>query len=177
MDLVSVIRPEFVKLILDQFPIEVEGIHGILHWARVLHNGRHICKYTSARQDVVEYFALLHDSRRFSNGGDYLHGPRAARFAASIREEWISLDDEGFRLLQQAVHGHTRGGCGADISVQACWDSDRLDLGRVGIQPIPRRLCTPPAREEATIRMATERAARGWVAEDILAEWGVKWPR
>jgi uncharacterized protein len=165
-----------VQMILDQFPIEVDGIHGVLHWARVLFNGRQICDATPARRDVIEYFALLHDSRRFSNGGDYLHGPRAARFAAAIREEWIALDDEGFRLLQQAIHGHTRGGCGADITVQACWDSDRLDLGRAGIQPVAQRLCTLPAREEDTIQKATERAITNWVAKDILAEWGVRWP-
>jgi uncharacterized protein len=172
----QIIGPDLVKLILDQLPIEVDGIHGVLHWARVLTNGRYLCQHTSARQDVVEYFSLLHDSRRFSNGGDFLHGPRAARFAASLRDPWISLDDAGFKLLQTAIHGHTQGGCGADITVQACWDSDRLDLGRAGITPVPHRLCTLPAREPAAIELATQRAVRNWVAVDVLAEWGIDWP-
>ena len=74
--LVQFIQREFVQMILDQLPINADGIHGVLHWARVLHNGRYICQHTKARRDVVEYFALLHDSRRFSNGGDFFHGPR-----------------------------------------------------------------------------------------------------
>ena len=100
----------------------------------------------------------------------------AAQFASEIRDRWIPLDDEGFQLLHRAIQGHTRGGCGAEISVQACWDSDRLDLGRAGIIPIARKLCTPPAREPEIIQMATDRAISNWVAKDILAEWGVDWP-
>ena len=33
-------------------------------------------------------------------------------------------------------------------------DADRLDLGRVGIQPHPKRLCTPHARRSDTIKAA-----------------------
>ncbi len=100
--------------------------------------------------------------------------PRNSR--TEIRDRWISLDDEGFQLLHRAIQGHTKGGCGAEITVQACWDSDRLDLGRAGIIPIPGKLCTSPAREPEVIQLSTDRAIRNWVAKDILAEWGVGWP-
>jgi hypothetical protein len=34
-----------------------------------------------------------------------------------------------------------------DITVQTCWDADRLDLPRVGIQPLPQFLCTEAAKK------------------------------
>jgi uncharacterized protein len=43
-------------------------------------------------------------------------------------------------------------------AIRACWDADRLDLGRVGIEPHPELLCTPLARERHTIREASRMA-------------------
>ena len=34
----------------------------------------------------------------------------------------------------------------ADITIQTCWDSDRLDLGRVGMMPEPRSSARLPPR-------------------------------
>ncbi len=45
-----------------------------------------------------------------------------------------------------------------NITVQACFDSDRLDLGRVGHYPDPNRLCTPLAKELETIEWAYHRS-------------------
>ena len=165
----------FVQFILDQFPMKPQGIHGIFHWARVYENGRRLAAETGARLDVIEYFALLHDSRRKNDWGDHKHGPRAAAFITGLREQWIDLDDVGFSSLVQAVKGHTNGSCDADVTVQTCWDADRLDLKRVGISPIPSRLCTPPAREPATIQWASERASHHWIAEATLEAWGINW--
>jgi uncharacterized protein len=165
----------FVKFILAQFPMKPQGIHGVFHWARVFENGRCLAKETNARLDVVEHFALLHDSRRLNDWGDHNHGPRAADFIASIREQWIDLDEEGYTWLVQAVKGHTNGSCEADVTVQTCWDGDRLDLKRVGISPIPSRLCTPPAREPDIIHWASERASHHWIEEATLEAWGIDW--
>jgi uncharacterized protein len=169
------INPAFVNLIINQFPVEITGIHGVLHWARVLENGRLVARYTAARVDVIEYFALLHDSRRFSNSGDRMHGPRAANFASSLRAKWIPLDDDGFALLQHAIRHHAEGGCYNDETVQACWDADRLDLARAYIEPKPHLLCTLPGRETSTISWANERSRSNFIAENVLAEWGVDW--
>lgn len=38
------------------------------------------------------------------------------------------------------------------------WDADRLDLGRVGIRPNARYLCTEPAKDPAFITWAYERS-------------------
>lgn len=50
--------------------------------------------------------------------------------------------------------GHTD----ADITVQTCWDADRLDLGRVGINPAPEKLCTIAARDPEIMEWAYERS-------------------
>jgi hypothetical protein len=57
----------------------------------------------------------------------------------------ISREEED--MLAYACRHHSGGMIDADITVQACWDADRLDLGRVGIIPDPARLCTGAARE------------------------------
>ncbi|MBT5083254.1 MAG: hypothetical protein HOM62_22025 [Rhodospirillaceae bacterium] len=48
----------------------------------------------------------------------------------------------------------------ADITVQTCWDADRLDLGRAGIVPDPRYLCTDAAKEPRMIEWAHNRATK-----------------
>ena len=41
-----------------------------------------------------------------------------------------------------------------DATVLTCWDADRLDLGRVGIRPDPKYLCTPAARDPEMLASA-----------------------
>ncbi|MFM7531655.1 MAG: hypothetical protein ACKO5J_04035, partial [Rubrivivax sp.] len=55
---------------------------------------------------------------------------------------------------------HSSGLTEADVTVQTCWDADRLDLGRVGIRPSPRYLCTPAARQPETIARAYAASTR-----------------
>lgn len=66
----------------------------------------------------------------------------------------FSLDRTGLELLVEACHGHTHGDFHDDVTVQTCWDSDRLDLGRVGIVPDPGRLGTAAARRPEVIAWA-----------------------
>jgi uncharacterized protein len=42
---------------------------------------------------------------------------------------------------------HSKGLMDADVTVQTCWDADRLDLIRLDIQPEAERLCTDAARQ------------------------------
>lgn len=170
-------KPELVQLILSQLPVKPSGIHGVLHWARVLFNARELAELTGARQDVIEYFALLHDARRFNEWGDHQHGPRAAALAQQLRPHWIGLDDAGFALLVDALKDHTGGESAQDITVGVCWDADRLDLMRVGIRPRPELLITPQAREEDRIVTASKRAAEQWAPVAILTEWGLGYRR
>ena len=61
-------------------------------------------------------------------------------------------------LLIEACKYHSDGLIDADITVQTCWDSDRLDLGRVGIKPSSDRLCTEVARRSDVIEKAYKRS-------------------
>jgi uncharacterized protein len=47
-----------------------------------------------------------------------------------------------------------------NITVQTCWDADRLDLGRVGTTPDPRYLCTAAAKQSDIIEWALRRSQR-----------------
>jgi len=124
-----------VHRILEDYSLPRHGIHGVGHWARVLENGLRLARETKANIEVVQLFAVFHDSCRVSEGYDLGHGQRGADFALTLREKWLALSDEEFTLLYDACAGHADGDTEADITVQTCWDADRLDLGRVGICP------------------------------------------
>ena len=159
-----------IKTILSSYPLEISGVHGPAHWARVLENGTHLAGLTGADLEVVQLFAILHDSCRTGEGEDFDHGPAAADFARTLRGTHIHLDDDPFELLFEACANHTNGETEADITIQTCWDSDRLDLGRVWITPEPGKLCTGPARDPKLIAWATKRAKSNY-RPAILDEW------
>jgi uncharacterized protein len=75
-----------------------------------------------------------------------------------LRGTCIHLSDEEFALLFEAVRDHETGRTRGDITAMTCWDADRLDLGRVGIRPDPRYLCTELAKEKSTILWAYKRS-------------------
>jgi uncharacterized protein len=157
----SLITKDLISALRGQFRLDWEGIHGAPHWERVRANGLRLAAQTGANSRVVEYFAFLHDTQRFNDGSDPGHGGRAADFAATIMGRHVLLTDPELALLQEACRGHSDGLMEADITVMTCWDADRLDLGRVGITPDPDRLCTPAARDPATLDWAFERSLRG----------------
>jgi len=149
-----VVPNDLLSLLRKEFPLAWDGIHGISHWTRVRDNGLRLAKLTGASFAVVELFAFIHDSQRVNDGRDPDHGKRAAEFAATLRGSLITLSDQDFALLLYACKHHTRGLTQAHVTVQTCWDADRLDLGRVGIVPEAERLCTPAAQDPAIIEWA-----------------------
>lgn len=144
----------------EHFVLDWRGIHGAPHWARVRVNGLHIAARNGANTRVVELFAFLHDVRREHDGSDFGHGSRSAALAHELNGRFFSLTDSELELLDWACRDHSAGELDADVTVQTCWDADRLDLGRVGIRPDPARLCTPAARDH--IEVAYARSLRGW---------------
>ena len=154
----KILSPALLVILRDQFLLDWGGIHGAPHWARVRANGLKLANLNGSRTDVIELFAFLHDSRREHDGPDPDHGPRAAAFATTIRSGFIPIDDAGFDLLVYAMTLHSNGLVEAPITVQTCWDADRLDLGRVGRRPDPARLCTKHARDPAIIEWAYKRS-------------------
>jgi len=146
-----------MQRILRQFRLDPMGIHGAAHWARVMHHGLYIARSNGADPLVVRLFAVLHDSQRISEGRDPDHGRRASDYVAQLHEERVlDLDASQLRWLRLACEGHSRGDTEAEPTVAACWDADRLDLGRVDAWPNPRYLCTDVAMDPEYIRFAYE---------------------
>jgi uncharacterized protein len=141
--------PRLWKRVADQFPCGEWSFHGPTHWRRVERNGLLLASRTQANVDVVRLFAVFHDSRRENEGSDDGHGARGAEHARSLRGIAYELDDEQFELLHYACVWHTDGTSHEDATIATCWDADRLDLGRVGVRPDPKRMCTAFGREIA----------------------------
>jgi uncharacterized protein len=167
----AMISKELIETILRQYLLSPKGIHGLSHWARVLENGISLAQQTGARIAVVELFAVFHDARRLNDGWDREHGHRGAELAAQFRGTHLHLSDSDFDLLYQACRDHALGSTAADITVQTCWDSDRLDLGRVRIDLDRKYLCTEAARDSAFMAWADRRSREGFVPELIWQEW------
>ena len=140
--------------LVDTHALGHDGFHGKDHWLRVLRNGRELAAHIGANLRVVELFALLHDSQREHEGDDPEHGHRAAEYARSLQGVWFDLSSDELELLVYACRHHSDGFTEADLTVQVCWDADRLDLGRVGIKPNARYLCTQYAKTDHVIEAA-----------------------
>lgn len=151
----------FFEHLVSSHTLGHEGFHGKDHWLRVLHNAREIAAETGANLRVLELFALLHDSQREDENHDPEHGTRAATYALELRGQWFTLSDEEMDLLVEACRHHSDGRTDAHPTVQACWDADRLDLGRVGVRPDPDFLCTNYAKRPEVIEAAYLRSIEG----------------
>jgi uncharacterized protein len=157
--------------ILDQARLSWYGPHGLPHWARVRENGLRLASMTGANPQIIELFAVFHDSCRHNEGHDPRHGARGAKLAAKLRAAHLRLDDDEFSLLQEACAHHAAGRKDAQLTIQTCWDADRLDLGRVWITPDPERLCTGAAKSKEIIQWADGRSRRGYSPPGIIEYW------
>ena len=163
-------KRELIQEILSGYPLHVMGIHGPSHWARVLETGLKLAKKTGANTDIVTLFAVFHDSRRANESHDSEHGKRGAKLAEALRDKYFNLSDEDFEQLQYACDKHTDGLVDNDVTIQTCWDADRLDLWRVGIVP-RQELLSPTAYNQAIYTWAQERSIGSYVPEYVEAKW------
>lgn len=152
------VSQDLIGIIQEEFALSLDGIHGTSHWRRVRENGLRLTELTGAKRDVVELFAYLHDSKRLNDGFDYDHGRRAAEFVKTLDASLIPLSEGDLQLLVYACLYHSMNITEAEITIQTCWDADRLDLGRIGIKPSARYLCTPAAKQPGTIEWAFRRS-------------------
>ncbi len=123
------------SLVIAQFPLGRDSIHGPNHWHMVERNGLLLATETGASEVVVRLFALFHDSRRQNEGTDPEHGARGAQLARTLHGSAFQVSSEELDLLEQACRGHTSRRHHPDPTIGTCWDADRLDLGRVGTIP------------------------------------------
>lgn len=131
---------------------ELGETHGLPHWQRVERNGiilstevqngvSYICEDINIK--VIRMFAYLHDKCRLNNGADLEHGIRAANMLSSIKNTILQdLTDEDFSLLEKACRLHTTELRTGNLTIDTCFDADRLDLERVGIIPYHNKMAT-----------------------------------
>lgn len=124
-------------------------VHGMAHWRNVERNG-HLLAVDGVNLRVVSMFAYLHDKWRRDNYRDINHGIRAAHNLVPLRDTLLKeLTDEEFDLLYKACKLHTVCHRTGDITIDTCFDADRLDLVRCGKQPNPRGMATMRGKELA----------------------------
>ena len=158
----NVFTQPFFDHLVGQFQLDPFGNHGIEHWLRVLINGREIAKRISVNLKVIELFALIHDCRRWNELEDSLHGQRAAEFCDTLKNRWFAFDDTDLRLLRTACRYHTNENFHPNATVQACWDADRLDLGRIGIRPSKERLGAYLEKHDDLVQAAIARSRQSF---------------
>jgi len=163
-----------VDAILAKYALPQHGIHGVAHWARVLENGLRLAVVTGANVEVVQLFAVFHDSQRVSQKSDPSHGVRGAAFAAQLRGKLFDLNEDDFDLLFVACAGHMDRPTDDDPTVQTCWDADRLDLSRVGTKIDPLWLDEATVDEHSDImKWAERRATAHTIPKLIRRDWGI----
>jgi len=159
-----------IQAIKRQYALKWQGSHGIRHAARVYTNGLRLAEETGAKVEIVKLFAIFHDSRRLNDGVDEDHGFRGAMLAKEFRGKYFELPDDDFELLFTACNCHTTPQSHVDITVQTCFDADRLDLARLGKMPDPKYLCTDIAKTPDMIFWANERSLCNY-SPDIVTVW------
>ncbi len=145
-------NPKLIYKIYQQYELDFfNGDHGIEHWNRVHLNALKLADHYSIDSPVFELFALFHDSRRENDYRDKGHGQRGGEFALSLDLSDFEISNEDLQRLYFACANHTKPDLtdplADDLVVQICWDSDRLDIGRVGIVPQKKYLSTEYAKE------------------------------
>jgi uncharacterized protein len=161
---------------LDGFKLRHDGDHGLFHWARVVENGRRLADRLGLSRKVTDLFGILHDSKRNNEYVDRDHGQRSAVFIRHLAVIGvIDLRETEIVELEFACRFHSTGRRDGPLIAQICWDADRLDLGRVGIEPNRGRLCTEAAKAPDIFDWAYERGIDRAVSNVIREEWKIHW--
>lgn len=92
------------------------------------------------------------------------------------RGQLFDVTDHEFILLYRACEGHTHERTHPDLTIKTCWDSDQLDLGRVGITPHPSKHCTEAARSKKMLQWADGPASFRFVPTVVKDAWAIELP-
>jgi uncharacterized protein len=145
-----------LQTIIANFKLGLDSIHGLTHWRRVEKLGLMLAEKTGADRHVISLFAFLHDSQRVNELMDSQHGRRAAEWIETLfKDGELGCSEMQLGQLIDACRYHNDPiAKSEDITVQTCWDADRLDLWRVGQIPDPSFLCTEAARDPSMIQFS-----------------------
>jgi len=145
---------DLVDEVQRQAPLVASADHGDHHWRLVAWVGAELLEEIGGGDPVVVLlFALFHDSQRESEYNDPEHAPRGAALANRLLNE-RGLDMATIDKVDVACSLHTEADPTTDLTLGICWDSDRLNLWRVGIEPNPAYLSTSAARKPQRIGWA-----------------------
>jgi len=161
----------FLGDIARQYRLDPAHTHGLKHWARVLENGLRLAEIEGGDITVISLFSIFHDACRHNQVLDPGHGARGAALAERILTGHPMVSSKQITTLAKACRDHTNGSTKADLTVQICWDADRLDLARAGIMPKRRRLCTASAKDRSLIEWANKRALNDYSPPYVDKEW------
>ena len=144
---------ELIVTVLDEANRPWSRDHGDWHWRAVALAGSELLEQSpDADLTLVFLFALLHDTKRENEFRDSEHGSRAADYLRTLIErDIVRLAENRLEKLALALRYHNDPVITDEPTVGVCWDSDRLNLWRVGTQPVPERLCTEAARSPRMI--------------------------
>lgn len=132
---------------------ERKGIHGRGHWLKVASTAYLIASKVGGDTDVAMLFGVYHDCRRLDDGIDKDHGLRASELIQDHFDKgWLSISEGQRYVLQHACKYHSDGLTAGDLTTASCWDADRLDLPRVGVQTDARYLTTDVAKKLAALQ-------------------------
>ena len=161
---------DLVQSVERRAPLVGSVDHGAHHWRLVGVTGAElVTTVPQADPVVVLLFALFHDSQRETDYVDPEHGPRGALLARELVP--TALPDVGtdrLELLCKACDLHTKAPATDHPTLGACWDSDRLNLWRVGIEPSPLYLSTDEAKRPERIAWAEDLQERDYGWDEVL---------
>ena len=147
-------NPELVKAIKQHASAGIHSLHGPDHWNRVTAIGLALAERAGANKNIVNHFGQLHDIGRVNDETDLFHGIESAHFCKANRH-LIDLDDKEFEKLIYAIARHPMGKIIDDIDIGTCWDADRCDITRTGIDLDIRYISTSQAKEPVFLKWAT----------------------
>ena len=144
-------------------------VHGPAHWARVHRFGCLLAEkegLPAHARTCVELFAWTHDLAREDDGGGNRHAIDGAAYIDDVLPAVFGpLPADQVEILRTAIRYHSDGLVAAEVvelglldragwprdllaaTVGCCWDADRLDLPRVGIQPAAPLMSTAAWRD------------------------------
>jgi uncharacterized protein len=122
-----------------------------------------------ADPEIVFCFALFHDSMRENDYVDPGHGKRGGALARELLEHRGLLDEAQIDSLVYACDNHTAARTVDDPTIGLCWDSDRLNLWRVAIEPDPQLMSTAPGRDPKWIAWGHELQDRTYSWEQVCS--------